>query len=88
MPQINDDVSSLVVAQLLYLQSEDPKMPIHMYINSPGEWSPVVNAWLYIVYIIIGHACVYIKRVFGKNPEGRGQHYINYTSDTVHNLIQ
>ena len=35
--QINDEYSSLVVAQLLYLQSEDPKMPIHMYINSPGE---------------------------------------------------
>lgn len=34
--QINDEYSSLIVAQLLYLQSEDPKMPVHMYINSPG----------------------------------------------------
>ncbi len=36
-PQINDAFSSLIVAQLLYLQSEDMRKPIHMYINSPGE---------------------------------------------------
>lgn len=34
--QVNDQVSSLVVAQLLYLESEDPKKDIHFYINSPG----------------------------------------------------
>ncbi len=34
--QINDDVSNAVVAQLLFLQSEDPKADVHMYINSPG----------------------------------------------------
>lgn len=33
---INDDVSNLVVAQLLFLQSEDPKGDVHLYINSPG----------------------------------------------------
>ncbi|XP_074641531.1 ATP-dependent Clp protease proteolytic subunit, mitochondrial-like [Tubulanus polymorphus] len=36
MGPINDDISSLVVAQLLFLQSESMKKPIHMYINSPG----------------------------------------------------
>jgi len=30
-------MSSLVVAQLLFLQSESSKKPVHMYINSPGE---------------------------------------------------
>ncbi len=34
--QVNDQVSSLVVAQLLFLESEDPKKDIHFYINSPG----------------------------------------------------
>lgn len=34
--QVNDQVSNLLVAQLLYLQFEDPKSDIHMYINSPG----------------------------------------------------
>ena len=33
---INDDVANVVVAQLLFLQMEDPKKDIHVYINSPG----------------------------------------------------
>ena len=33
---IDDDVSNLIVAQLLFLQSEDPKKDIDLYINSPG----------------------------------------------------
>ena len=33
---INDDVANTIVAQLLYLQSEDPKADIQLYINSPG----------------------------------------------------
>ena len=34
--QINDSVASLVTAQLLFLEAEDPKKEIHLYINSPG----------------------------------------------------
>jgi len=33
---INDDISNLVTAQLLFLESEDPERDIHFYINSPG----------------------------------------------------
>ena len=33
---INDNVASLVTAQLLFLESEDPKKEISLYINSPG----------------------------------------------------
>lgn len=33
---INDDVANLIVAQLLFLESEDADKDIHMYINSPG----------------------------------------------------
>jgi ATP-dependent Clp protease protease subunit len=33
---INDAVANVVVAQLLYLSSTDPKLPISLYINSPG----------------------------------------------------
>jgi len=36
MGPVNDYASSIVVAQLLFLQSESAKKPIHMYINSPG----------------------------------------------------
>ncbi|HBQ93952.1 MAG: ATP-dependent Clp protease proteolytic subunit [Firmicutes bacterium] len=33
---IDDDVANLVVAQLLFLESDDPDRDIHLYINSPG----------------------------------------------------
>ncbi len=33
---VNDDVANSVVAQFLFLQSDDPKADIHFYINSPG----------------------------------------------------
>lgn len=34
--QVNDEVANAIVAQMLFLQSEDPKSDIHLYINSPG----------------------------------------------------
>ena len=34
--QVNDEVANAIVAQMLFLQSDDPKSDIHLYINSPG----------------------------------------------------
>ena len=34
--EVNDDISNLIVAQLLFLESEDPDKDICLYINSPG----------------------------------------------------
>ena len=34
--QVNDEVANAIVAQLLFLQSDDPKSDIHLYVNSPG----------------------------------------------------
>jgi ATP-dependent Clp protease protease subunit len=34
--QVDDDSAGLVMAQILYLQAEDPKADIHLYVNSPG----------------------------------------------------
>ena len=34
--QVDDQISNALVAQMLFLQSDDPKADIHMYINSPG----------------------------------------------------
>ena len=42
---VNDDIASIITAQLLFLESEDPTAPISMYINSPGG---VVTAGLAI----------------------------------------
>ncbi len=33
---INDEIANSIVAQFLFLQSEDPKADVHLYINSPG----------------------------------------------------
>ena len=33
---INDDISNLIIAQLIFLEAEDPEKDISMYINSPG----------------------------------------------------
>jgi ATP-dependent Clp protease protease subunit len=43
--QVEDNMATLIVAQLLFLESEDPNKPIYMYINSPGG---VVTAGLSI----------------------------------------
>jgi len=37
--EIDDHVANLVVAQLLFLESEDPEKDIHLYINSPGGYA-------------------------------------------------
>ena len=34
--EVNDDSANLIVAQPLFLQAQDPKKPVNMYINSPG----------------------------------------------------
>ena len=34
--EVNETTASLTVAQLLFLESEDPSKDIHLYINSPG----------------------------------------------------
>ena len=43
--EINDDIANVVVAQLLFLESEDPEKDVNLYINSPGG---VVSAGLAI----------------------------------------
>ncbi len=34
--QVNDVVSNLIIAQMMFLEQDDPEAPIHFYINSPG----------------------------------------------------
>ncbi len=41
---LDDDVGNLIVAQLLYLESEDPKKDVSLYINSPGGASTALFA--------------------------------------------
>lgn len=34
--EVNDDVANVIVAQLLFLEADDPEKDIHLYVNSPG----------------------------------------------------
>lgn len=34
--QVDGDLANIIIAQLLFLESEDPEKDIHLYINSPG----------------------------------------------------
>ncbi|MGH7689880.1 MAG: ATP-dependent Clp protease proteolytic subunit, partial [Gemmatimonadaceae bacterium] len=33
---VNDDVANIIIAQMLFLQADNPERDIHLYINSPG----------------------------------------------------
>lgn len=63
--EINDDIASLVSAQLLFLESENPEAPISLYINSPGGAVTSAMAMLDTMHFItpevhtvcIGQAC-------------------------------
>lgn len=78
MGPITDNVSSVVIAQLLFLQSENSKNPIHMYINSPGG---VVTAGLGIYdtmqYVLppvatwcVGQACSMASLLLAAGTKG------------------
>jgi ATP-dependent Clp protease, protease subunit len=54
MGPVNDELSSVIVAQLLFLQAENNKKPIHMYINSPGgSVTAGLGIYEYASYIIL-----------------------------------
>lgn len=61
--QIDDQVANVVVAQLLFLRSEDPKKDIKIYINSPGG---VVNAGLAIYDTIKFLGCDVVTYCIGQ----------------------
>ena len=58
--EVNETTASLVVAQLLFLESEDPNKDIHLYINSPGGSVTAGMAIYDIIHCIINsHSCCY-----------------------------
>ena len=68
--EVNDQTASLVVAQLLFLESEDPNKDIQLYINSPGG-SVTAGMSNYRLYILI-HFCY--RRLF---LLGKGQYRLS-----------
>ena len=66
---INDSVASLVTAQLLFLESEDPKKEISLYVNSPGGLesqqrvgAPLFLNWAMSIFFLLS------QQLIKKNP--------------------
>ncbi len=57
---INDEIANLAVAQLLFLQNEDPKLDIHMYVNSPGGSVTAGLAIIDTMRYVAPDVCTYI----------------------------
>ena len=58
--EVNDQTASLVVAQLLFLESEDPNKDIQLYINSPG--GSVSAGWA--IYDTMQYIKCYLSTIF------------------------
>ena len=77
--QINDNVASLVTAQLLFLESENPKKEIYLYINSPGglvtAGMGIYDTMQYvkpeISTLCIGQACSMGSFLLGAGEKGK-----------------
>ena len=65
--EVNDVSANLIVAQLLFLESEDPGKDIHLYINSPG--GSVSAGWA------IYDTMHYVKCDVSHNLHGHGSKY-------------
>ena len=50
--EVNDEMANAVVAQLLFLQSQDPKKQIDVYINSPGIFLATGHSFYRIVQLL------------------------------------
>ena len=76
---INDSVASLVTAQLLFLESQDPKKDINLYINSPGglvtAGMGIYDTMQYvkpeISTLCIGQACSMGSFLLGAGEKGK-----------------
>ncbi|MDD9899547.1 MAG: ATP-dependent Clp endopeptidase proteolytic subunit ClpP [Alphaproteobacteria bacterium] len=77
--QVNDYVSTLICAQLLFLESENPKRDIHFYINSPGgvvtSGLAMYDTMQYIkcdvATVCIGQACSMGSLLLAAGHEGK-----------------
>ncbi|MGN0905558.1 MAG: ATP-dependent Clp protease proteolytic subunit [Bullifex sp.] len=77
--EIRDDMADLVVAQLIFLESEDPKKDISLYINSPGG-SVTAGLAIYdtmqyirpdVRTICVGQACSMASLILSAGAEGK-----------------
>ena len=77
--EINDDVANITVAELLYLESQDPERDIYLYVNSPGG-SVIAGMAIYdtmqyikpdVSTICMGHAMSMGALLFAAGAKGK-----------------
>src|SRR3989442_6351167 len=64
---IDDQIANLIVAQLLFLEAEDPEKDINLYINSPGGIVTAGLANYDTMEFILSHVTTICIRMFGSN---------------------
>src|SRR5256714_7445136 len=78
---IDDDIANLIIAQMLFLESEDPDRDIHLYINSPGglvtAGMAIYDTMQYIkpdvATICVGQAASMAAVLLGAGEKGKRQ---------------
>ncbi|KAJ3615951.1 hypothetical protein Zmor_012170 [Zophobas morio] len=91
MGPVDDYSSALIVAQLLYLEAENPNRPISMYINSPGgcitSGMGIYDTMQYIkpavTTVCIGQACSMGSLLLTSGEKGR-RHALPYARVMIH----
>ena len=68
--EIDDDVANIIIAQLLFLETEDPDKDITLYINSPGGSVTAGLAIYDTMQYVRCHVCHHLHRAGG--VDGRG----------------
>ena len=71
--EVNETTASLVVAQMLFLEAEDPEKDIQLYINSPGG-SVTAGMAIYLLYGYGSqHGCIPFSRWYEGQEAGTSQ---------------
>lgn len=89
--QVNDHMANLIVAQMLFLEAEDPKKDIHLYINSPGG-SVTAGMAIYdtmnfikpdVATICMGQACSMGSFILSSGAKGK-RSILPYARTMIH----
>jgi ATP-dependent Clp protease protease subunit len=77
--EVNDTISALICAQLLFLEAENPKKPISLYINSPGgsiTSGLAIYDTMHYIHAPVHTLCMGTARSMGSFAAFRGRHRI------------
>ncbi|MFV9975990.1 MAG: ATP-dependent Clp protease proteolytic subunit, partial [Francisella endosymbiont of Hyalomma asiaticum] len=88
--EVNDHSANLVIAQLLFLESEDPDKDIYLYINSPGGMVTAgmgVYDTMQFIKPDVSTICIGLAASMGSRLLSGGANGKRYIRPTAHNMI-